>query len=120
MRATLRILAGMLLGVMIAWLLHDMPISDDERALVKRSVQVTWQGHVPPEQIRVFQRQAEDAAVKDYIKKKPNKFNAYMFFQMVFWATFFSMLAAYSLLFDFRTLGLMQRQRARALDDSQL
>jgi hypothetical protein len=110
----------MLLGVLIAWLLHDMPISDDEKALVEHSVQVTWQGDVSPEQIRVFQRQAEDAAVRDYIKKKPNEFNAFMFFQMVFWATFFGMLAAYSLLFDFKTLGLMKRQRARALDASKL
>ncbi len=38
MRATLRIVAGMLLGVLIAWLVHDLRTAEDPREMAKRYV----------------------------------------------------------------------------------
>lgn len=115
MRSILRILAGMLLGVLIAWLVHDTPISEDERALLKSTVQVHVQGNVSSEQVRLFRQQAEAAALQDYIKKKPKEFNAYMFTEMAFWATIFGMLAANSLLFDLTKTGFLRRRQTEAV-----
>lgn len=38
MRATLRILAGMLLGILFAWLVRDLQTPEDPREMAKRYV----------------------------------------------------------------------------------
>lgn len=60
--------------------------------------------------------------MREYLAKEKNPWEDTMLLiiGMCFWAIIFGTLAAYSLLFDFKTLGLMQRQRARALDASQI
>lgn len=120
-RATLRILAGMLLGVLIAWLVHGLRTPEDPREMAKRYMTLTVNGNFSPEEIRQLRQKAEDDAVRAYLKNKhPHQDRVYFVLSAIFFASIFGMLTAYSLLFDFKTLGLMKRQRARALDASQL
>lgn len=123
MRATLRILASMLIGVLIAWLFWDTRTPEDPWQIAKRCVQVDVCGEtIPPGLYARAKREAEERWVREYLSKKklPSEDTVLLITGMCFWATIFGMLAAYSLLFDLKRLGLLQRLRERALDASQL
>ncbi len=105
-RAALRVIAGLFLGAMLGWLLNDFPQNDKPTFT---SMDVV--GPFSPEQMEQFRQEANKRATKkaEEIRKSKQDFTISVM-GLIFMAMIFGMLAAYSLLFDLKALGL-QRHR---------
>lgn len=105
-RAFLRVIAGMVLGAMVGWLLNDFP-QINHRSFTS----VDFIGSFSAEQMEEFRQEAKRRVMKEEkeIRKSKQEFNNSVM-NMIYLAMIFGGLAACRILFDLKALVLQRNQ----------